>query len=922
MSGSRSFRLILGIAAWLACSGAPAGNALDIAACPPARPPDRGVSEAAALEKQVDAIDVSNARSAPLVALLDKLAVAFERMDRFDRAEEVLSRALTLRESARAKPVEVAHNLARIGLMQRAQGRLDEAEVILKRCVAVADAELGVRSEGAARCRNMLGLVYMDRGRYSEARDMLMNALAVREKVLPADHPDLELTLNLVGTLYLLLGDARRAENYYLRSVAIAEKTYGMCHPVYASTLHFLANAYDALDRPHDALPVRERSLALREQVLPAEDHSVAHGVMGLSETLLALRDFQRAEPLARRAVALHEKINGSHHSRTLRSMWALTRILEKNGRADEGISLIIRGMQDATAEHTPEFLWRFLSAYSTRMREAGNASAAIYFGKQAVDTIQGMRRDLTVFTRGIQQSFLLGKSDVYRQLADVLIERGRLPEAQQVLAMLKEEEFFDYILRDAKGDTTTTPPRFTAAEEPWARRYAEIRSTLGNLGARRNELAGRASGVGDAGLEQFAEDLKVARQAMVAFLDELNREMAALDKRGRPARDLEGLENYQDDLKALGHGAVMLHYVVLPDKVRIILTTPDDQVGEIGEMGEAELNAKILQFRTVLQNPMLDPRKLGQELYRALIGPVAEHLRLARAQTLMIALDGTLRYLPFAALHDGQRYLVEAFRVSVLTEAARTKLTDKPLPMGRFAGLGLTRAITTQPDGQEYTALPAVKQELEGILASGALKGEIYLDDDFTAQRLRQALAQKVTVLHVASHFVFNPGTETQSFLVLGTGETLTLRALREADYNFRGVDLLTLSACDTAVGGGADANGREVEGLGTLAQQRGARAVMATLWPVVDESTGLLMEAFYRLRGGKSGMTKAEALRQAQRALLEGAHAAPAAANAQISGGLVRPSANTPPFESDPKAPFAHPYFWAPFILMGNWL
>jgi CHAT domain-containing protein len=173
-----------------------------------------------------------------------------------------------------------------------------------------------------------------------------------------------------------------------------------------------------------------------------------------------------------------------------------------------------------------------------------------------------------------------------------------------------------------------------------------------------------------------------------------------------------------------------------------------------------------------------------------------------------------------------------------------------------------------------------------------------------------------------VASHFKFNPGTEVDSFLVLGDGKRLTLRELREAGYNFRGVDLLTLSACETAVGGGADANGREVEGFGALAQQRGARAVMATLWPVADESTGILMQNFYRLRAQGGDMNKAEALQQAQLALLQGKHAQ-TETRSKAERGLVRTvTSDGERYAPDADAPYAHPYFWAPFILMGNWL
>src|SRR5258706_8644367 len=159
-----------------------------------------------------------------------------------------------------------------------------------------------------------------------------------------------------------------------------------------------------------------------------------------------------------------------------------------------------------------------------------------------------------------------------------------------------------------------------------------------------------------------------------------------------------------------------------------------------------------------------------------------------------------------------------------MVTEAADIRLAARAGRLDRFAGLGLTRRVPG------FDALPAVKEELEGILKSGAVHGEIHLDDAFTAERMRQALGQGVSFLHVASHFVFKPGTETDSFLLLGDGGRLSLRDLRVAGFNFRGVELLTLSACETAVGGGSDANGRGVEGLGGVAQQPGAQARVRT--------------------------------------------------------------------------------------------
>jgi CHAT domain-containing protein len=170
-----------------------------------------------------------------------------------------------------------------------------------------------------------------------------------------------------------------------------------------------------------------------------------------------------------------------------------------------------------------------------------------------------------------------------------------------------------------------------------------------------------------------------------------------------------------------------------------------------------------------------------------------------------------------------------------------------------------------------------------------GILPGEVYLDEAFTAARLKDVSQRTFPVLHIASHFQFSPGTEINSFLLLGDGSELTLGDIRTQNYRFDNVDLLTLSACNTGLGGGRDATGQEIDGFGVIAQQQGAKAVMATLWPVRDQSTALLVADMYR-EHQSSQISKIEALRRAQLALL-----------------------------AQPK--YASPHYWAPFILMGNW-
>jgi CHAT domain-containing protein len=284
------------------------------------------------------------------------------------------------------------------------------------------------------------------------------------------------------------------------------------------------------------------------------------------------------------------------------------------------------------------------------------------------------------------------------------------------------------------------------------------------------------------------------------------------------------------------------------------------------------------------------------------------------------------LRYVPIAALWDGKHYLVERFQNVVIALASRSKMAREPLAVSQWRALGLG----VSKGWGNFPPLEAVPEELMGIVRQdnaggatagerGVLPGRRLLDADFTRSNLERALG-RYSIIHIASHFDFLPGKEKSSFLLLGDGTGLTLDAISSSTPLFDKVELLTLSACNTATG--SDAEGAEVEGFGVLAQKQGALAVLATLWEVADASTGQLMREFYRLREANPQWTKAEALRQAQLELLTGQTriSETGTRRAEIVAGEASSSSQSS-FTPDAKAPLAHPYYWAPFILIGNW-
>jgi CHAT domain-containing protein len=362
---------------------------------------------------------------------------------------------------------------------------------------------------------------------------------------------------------------------------------------------------------------------------------------------------------------------------------------------------------------------------------------------------------------------------------------------------------------------------------------------------------------------------------------------------------------------------------MVSSDHYRVIVVTPKVTVAREFTITDTELNQKVAAFAQALRNRSSDPKPLAHELYTILMGTVQADLDQANAETLVWSLDGVLRYVPMAALYDGKQYAVEKYNTVTVTPASIVHLEAKPdVSNLSVAAMGITGKY------EELPALPAVASELDNVAkdakvqgANGALPGTILLDGQFTEKAMEDQLSASHGVVHIASHFVFKPGDDdTESYLLLagkdqgGTGFHLTVAEFRDNDnLTLRHTDLLTLSACETGMSGSAS-NGREVDGLGMTAQLKGAKAVISTLWPVNDASTGKLMGDFYRRwaeGGGK--VSKVEALRKAQLDLLLGSAI-------EKGGGTGRGSAVEDAPSGAPSG-YAHPYYWAPFVLTGNW-
>jgi CHAT domain-containing protein len=347
---------------------------------------------------------------------------------------------------------------------------------------------------------------------------------------------------------------------------------------------------------------------------------------------------------------------------------------------------------------------------------------------------------------------------------------------------------------------------------------------------------------------------------------------------------------------------------VLLPGKrgLTMVVTTELGAVPLMVPVDEDTLVKLVQELREALRTRG-DYQTAAKALHQYLIAPAEQQLgQQAGIQQWAILPYGALRNLPFATLMDttGQ-HLIERYALVTLTadgEGGFSGLDTAPKTEWRSAGFGASIADSAFNN----VALPGVRTELCGIVSdpseaaecqaqtSGVIPGRRYLNAHFTSAKLNLLIGpptstQAPSLLHIATHFSID-----KSMLLLGDGGTLTLKTIGQWKPRLGHYDLVALSACDS---GKTEAG---VESLGGLFRKLGAKSVLATLWPLADVGAGPLMVEFYRQRGAQRVMAKSEALRRAQLAMLR--------------GELKNPD--------NPATDLRHPYYWAGYVLMGNWL
>ncbi|NJK48169.1 CHAT domain-containing protein [Candidatus Gracilibacteria bacterium] len=372
--------------------------------------------------------------------------------------------------------------------------------------------------------------------------------------------------------------------------------------------------------------------------------------------------------------------------------------------------------------------------------------------------------------------------------------------------------------------------------------------------------------------------DLKKARLAIEAL------QIAELDNYFQDA-----CANPKENIERVDPQAAVIYTAILPKRLEVIFSRPDGTLKlYTNTVSQAEVENTLLRLQNALREPdrLREVKALSQQVYRWLIAPFEEELD-GKIQTLVFVLDGVLQNIPIAVLYNGKQYLVERYATAV-TPGLRlfgSKPFSRPFE-ALVTGISEERRIREQ----DFTALNYVQNEWKAIQSIAPSKA--LFNAKFTKTNFEEELnTRPFSVVHIATHGQFSSDPEGTFILlwdrvlnVRDLDNLLQPRNRLESEI----VDLLVLSACETAAG-----DKRASLGLAGVAVRTGARSTLATLWQVNDESTAALMSLFYQKLSENPAIAKAEALRQAQLELWKN-------------------------ITQDWQVPF----FWASYVLVGNWL
>lgn len=853
----------------------------------------------------------------PVVALsLTRLAKFYQERGRYAEAELLFKRALEIREQALGPDhPSVAQGQNYLAGIYHDQGQYAEAEPLLKRALAIREKALGPNHPDVAASLNDLAALYQAQGRYVQAEPLLKRALVIVEKALGPDHRRAGDVLNNLAELYRAQGRHAQAEPLYKRSLVIVEKELGPGHPRLVKHLNNLAMLYQAQGRHAEAEPLLKRALVIGEKTLRPDHPDVALSLNNLAGLYQAQGQYAEAEPLFKRVLAIREKALGPDHPDVAQSLHNLSMLHQAQGQYAEGLALTRR----------------VTGIYRKRIVAGGTTDAAI---REAASNKGGFNAHLRFLA-------INPEHEDSAKISDEALQVVQLAQASDTAAVVAKmaarfasgsDELAALVKRrqDAAERVVKQEAQLVvAASKPPQQRSADMEQKL------RDDIAA-------AGKELTAIDVELAKH-FPQYQELTHPEPVTLAK-------VQSL---------LNPGEAMLVYDVDKSSSFAWVITRNG-----GSFASIKVDWKALEAKVKAARAAMEVDEHGHlqlvnvtdlhDIYQQVFAPVAPYL--AGINHLLVITSGPLQSLPLGMLvasappdiHTTADYrkvdwLARQYAISVLPSVssiqafrqfAKPGKAQEPFigfgdPLigaersgarGRRAKIDIaqvfrgvsevtgTNTPVVMPQEREIAdvdfirsvaSLPETADELRTMAkVLKADRGAVWLQERATETNLKHLELTKYRTIAFSTHGVMagelkgigEPGliltppkvgtVEDDGYLSAGEIAQLKLNA-----------DWVILSACNTAAADGSPGAGG-FSGLAKAFFYAGARSLLVSHWPVDSEATvplttGMLKE--YELHPEQG---KAEAHRKAMLTLM-----------------------NTP---DHPE--FAHPLFWAPFVVVGE--
>jgi len=850
---------------------------------------------------------------------LNNLAALYQAMGGYGQAEPYYQRALKIVE-AKLGPdhPKMASSLNNLAELYRAMGAYSQAEPLYQRALKIWEVKLGSDHLDVATSLNNLAILYQAMGAYGQAEPLYQRALKIREAQLGPDHPDVATSLNSLAGLYHTMGVYGQAESLYQRALKIREAQLGPDHPDVASSLNSLAALYQAMGGYSQAEPYYQRALKIREAQLGPDHPDVASSLNNLAELYRAMGAYSQAEPLYQRALKIREAKLGPNHPNVTNSLSNLMVLWGALGNLDKIMSaskrLLLLNFQEY---HTilPYLSEKRQLDYVQQNSPLSPLWPSLYV--QYGGDLKPLTSEVLLNQKGIVYEILTSRSRSQKPGGTTLQD-----SLNNIRAQLANVSFMD-------------PAAIKSPEQHL--RYLQF------LQAEQERMESQLARQG------FEPDTFKTPIAPTQLCQALPEDYALVDfwyfqkynfvgeKKGWGTRQYLAVayqKNHEPEILQLGEADSLHHR--LSELRQVILSTKLDstQTKQQHLTTEAVIKAK--------------GRRLYQQLFKPLLSALGDKKK------VIICADGALYYLPFGVLIDEHdRYLVESYQFYYVSTGREILQWSKFAsgksgqaiiiadPQFDFASSQKTASAASKSFETEFLTrhsrdwrqmgfgqLKYTKPEavaIDSLLKQKGIATKLYLQDQAQESVLKSVVSPQI--LHISTHGFFLPDQpelrkpkEIDGFSSIGEfdrtpalenpllrcglafaganhaesvkeGEDGLATAMEIAGLDLQGTDLVTLSACLTGVG--ELRSGEGVYGLHRSFLLASAKTVLASLWSVPDLETKDLMIEFYRRYLFGENISKSEALRQAQLAVIE---------------------------QLRKKYGAAHPAYWGAFVCIGE--